>query len=49
MPSERVQLYIDRLLNRASEAVADLDWPTVRDRVEVVLRLDPQNIDARPT
>lgn len=46
MPSERMQRQIDGLLDEAEAAVRGLDWQTVRDRCEAVLRLDPGNEDA---
>ena len=46
MPTERTQRQIDALLDEAEEAVRKLDWATVRDRCEAVLRLDPLNEDA---
>ena len=46
MPSERMQRQIDGLLDEAEAAVRALDWQTVRDRTEAVLRLDPDNQDA---
>jgi class 3 adenylate cyclase len=47
MPSERVQRQVDGLLDEAEAAVRALDWTTVRNRVEAVLALDPENGDAR--
>jgi len=46
MPTERIQRQIDALLDEAEAAVRKLDWATVRDRCEAVLRLDPVNEDA---
>lgn len=46
MPTERIQRQIDALLDEAEAAVRTLDWATVRDRCEAVLRLDPTNEDA---
>ena len=46
MPSERIQLQIDRLLNEADEAIASQDWTIVGDRARSALRLDPENQDA---
>ena len=46
MPTERIQRQIDALLDEAEAAVRTLDWATVRDRCEAVLRLDPANEDA---
>ncbi|MCI0867962.1 MAG: serine/threonine protein kinase, partial [Chloroflexi bacterium] len=47
MASERVQRQIDRLLDEAEAAIAVSDWATVGDRARNVLRLDPENSDAR--
>ncbi len=46
MPSERIQRRIDSLLDEADEAVARLDWETVRARAEAALVADPGNDDA---
>lgn len=46
MPSERIQRQIDRLLDEAEAALAQLDWATVRARAEAALALDPENGDA---
>ncbi|MDP6454358.1 MAG: serine/threonine-protein kinase, partial [SAR202 cluster bacterium] len=45
MVSERVQRQIERLLDEAEEAVARLDWDTVRARAQAVLAFDPENSD----
>jgi len=47
MPSERVQRQIDRLLDEAESAIERGDWPRTRELSESVLRLDPDNADAR--
>jgi hypothetical protein len=47
MPSERMQRQIDSLLDEAEAGVRALEWQTVRDRCEAVLRLDPGNEDAQ--
>jgi class 3 adenylate cyclase/predicted ATPase len=47
MPSERFQRQIDRLLDEAEQAIAASEWGLVRARCEQVLRLDPDNADAR--
>ena len=47
MPSEFIQRQIDRLLEQAAEALSQLNWDEVRDRAQAVLRLDPDNADAR--
>jgi class 3 adenylate cyclase len=47
MPSERVQRHIDGLLDEAEQAMRVRDWPLVLARTEAVLRLDPDNADAR--
>ena len=47
MASERIQRRIDILLDEADEAVAKSDWAVVLDRALNVLRLDPENQDAR--
>ena len=46
MVSERMQRQIDRLLDEAEEAVSADDWPTVQQRANAVMRLDPNNEDA---
>ena len=46
MASERIQRRIDLLLDEADQALADGDWPVVRDRSGKVLTLDPDNTDA---
>ena len=45
MPSERVQRQIGLLLDEAEQAITDLDWKVVSDRVQAVLALDPDNPD----
>jgi hypothetical protein len=45
MTTERIQRQIGRLLDEAEEAVARLDWATVRQRAQAVLALDPNNGD----
>jgi Tfp pilus assembly protein PilF len=47
MPTERVQRRIERLLDEAEQAMDQRDWALARDRTDQVLRLDPQNEDAR--
>ena len=47
MSSERLQRQIERLLNAAEQAVADRDWPQLRDHCRHVLTLDPDNADAQ--
>ena len=47
MPSERVQRQIDRLLDEAEGGIARGDWVLVEQRAGAVLRLDPDNEDAR--
>ena len=47
MVSERTQRQIDRLLDEAEEAIVKEDWSTVASRARAVLRLDPDNSDAR--
>ncbi len=47
MAAEFIQRQIDRLLGQAAEALDRSDWDTVRQRAEDVLRLDPDNADAR--
>ncbi|MCH7735463.1 MAG: hypothetical protein IH961_09660, partial [Chloroflexi bacterium] len=47
MPSERVQRRIDRLLDEAEEAADGADWDRVRYLCDQVLRLDPDNEDAK--
>ncbi len=47
MPSERIQRQIDRLLDEIEAAAASLDWSRVRELADGVLRLDPENEDAK--
>ena len=47
MPSERVQRQLDALLDEAETAIRAEDWDTVQARCNAVLRLDPENEDAR--
>ncbi|MDA1256673.1 MAG: protein kinase, partial [Chloroflexi bacterium] len=47
MPGERVQRQIDALLDDVEVAARALDWGRVRDLCDGVLRLDPDNEDAR--
>ena len=47
MPSERVQRQIDRLLDETEAALVKHDWTRVRTLAADVLRLDPDNADAR--
>jgi len=47
MPSERVQRQIDRLLDATEAALVERDWERVRALAGDVLRLDPDNRDAR--
>ena len=46
MPSDRVNRQIDALLDRAEEAVTDMDWERVRDASLSVLAVDDANEDA---
>ncbi len=43
MASERLNRQINRLLDEAEEAIARLDWETVRARAQAVLAIDPDN------
>jgi len=47
MPSERVQRTIDQVLDEAERAAAAGDWTQVQAFCQRVLRLDPENEDAR--
>ncbi|MGI8422661.1 MAG: AAA family ATPase [Chloroflexota bacterium] len=47
MPTERIQRQVSLLLDKAEAAVAAGDWAAVRDITTTVLRLDPENDDAR--
>ena len=47
MSSDRMRRQIDRLLDEAEEAISQRDWVTVGNRAQDVLRLDPDNIDAK--
>jgi serine/threonine-protein kinase len=46
MATEQIQRRIDRLLDQIEEAMDRLDWESVRDHAQALLRLDPENIDA---
>jgi len=46
MPSERVQRQIDRLLDEAEAAAAEVDWARVRSCARGVLAVDFENADA---
>ncbi len=47
MATEFIRRQIDRLLGQAAEALDHSDWAAVRQRAEDVLRLEPDNVDAR--
>lgn len=47
MVSERIKRHIDQLLDEADEAFAARAWERLRDICDSVLRLDPENEDAR--
>ena len=47
MPTERIQRQIDRLLDETEAALVEHDWGRVRTLAGEVLRLDPDNADAR--
>ncbi len=47
MPGERIQRQIDRLLDETEAALVERDWTRVRALAGDVLRLDPENADAR--
>ena len=47
MASERIQRRIERLLDQVEEAMDQLDWESVREYSQAVLRLDPENSDAQ--
>ncbi len=46
MASERIQRRMDLLLDEADQALADGNWPVVRDCSQKFLALDPDNSDA---
>jgi cytochrome c-type biogenesis protein CcmH/NrfG len=46
MATEQIQRRIERLLYQIEEAMDRLDWASVRDHAQALLRLDPENIDA---
>ena len=46
MATERIQRRIERLLDQIEEAMDRLDWASVRDHAQALLRLNPENIDA---
>ena len=45
MVSERIQRQVERLLDEAEGAIANLDWEAVNRYVLAVLVLDPENVD----
>ena len=47
MSSDRIKSQIDALLDAASQAFAAREWETLREHCDSVLRLDPDNSDAR--
>ena len=47
MTSERIQRRVDRLLDQIEEAADQRDWQGVHQLAQDVLRLDPENADAR--
>ena len=47
MSGDHIQLRIDRLLERAEEALDESDWQRVRELTENILASDPDNADAR--
>src|SRR5262245_26365086 len=47
MRSDRIERRIEALLTQADEAVAEDNWDLVRRHALAVLRLDPDNADAR--
>ena len=47
MVSERIQRQLDEFLDDAATAFADGDFARVRELCDRVLRLDPENTDAR--
>jgi hypothetical protein len=47
MTSERIQRRIEQFLDEADQALSNLDWETVRSRAEAVLRIDPENKEAK--
>ena len=46
MANERIQRRIENLLDEADAALVKGDWPTVLDRAQKVVALDPDNSDA---
>ena len=46
MAGERVQRWIDRLLDQAEEVMDRSDWEGVREHAKVALGLDPENAGA---
>ena len=47
MPSERVQRQIDHLLDHIEAAAGSFDWSKVQELADGVLRLDPENEEAK--
>ena len=46
MASDRIQRRIERLLDQIEESMDQLDWESVREYAQAVLRLEPENKDA---
>jgi len=46
MHSDRAQRYVDQFLDEAEAAISDLNFGVVRDRAQVALAFDPENIGA---
>ena len=44
---DRIRSTVERLLDRASEAVCELDWAAVREYTQVILELDTENEEAK--
>ena len=49
MASERIQRQTDRLLDEAERAMAERNWPAVRESTLDALALDADNADAEPS
>lgn len=47
MRSERLQRQIERLLDQCEESISHREWVAARELAEAVLRMDPDNADAR--
>ena len=45
MTSDRLQRRLERLVDEAEEAIAQLDWRVLYDRAQAVLAIEPEDSD----